>query len=78
MDASMLNKPRLGKVEWHPVQVIVALPEETQSVEAGFRLEAEGVLKARNPRLQYVDESRKPCAETPGAQFFQAQKSGLR
>ncbi len=78
MDASLLNTPRLGNLEWHPVQVVVALPEGTRSVEAGFRLEADGVLKVRNPKLQYVDESEKPCEVTPGANMFEVKKSGLR
>ena len=78
MDASLLNEPRLGKMDWHPVQVVVELPKETRSIEVGFRLEADGVLKARNPRLQYVDESEKRCEITAGANMFEVKKSALR
>ncbi len=78
LDASLLNEPKLGKLEWHPVQIVVSIPQETRSVEVGFRLEANGVLKARNPRLQIVDESVNTCAITPGANFFEVKKSTLR
>jgi hypothetical protein len=78
MAATLLNEPRLGKVDWHPVQVVVELPAKTQSVILGGLQQADGSMKIRNPKLQRVDESRQPCEVTPGADLFKPQKSSLR
>lgn len=78
LDASLLHEPHLGKVDWRPVQVVVELPDKTRSLILGAMQRADGSLKIRNPKLQWVDESEQPCDITPGAVAFKQQKSSLR
>ncbi|MEH6589860.1 MAG: hypothetical protein V7746_06390 [Halioglobus sp.] len=78
MSASLLHEPRIGKVDWHPVQVVVELPDKTRSLVLGGTQQADGSFSIRNPKLQRVDESKQPCDITPGAELFKPQKSSLR
>jgi hypothetical protein len=78
MDASLLHEPRIGKVDWRPVQVVVELPAKTRSLIFGGMQRADGTLKIRNPKLQLVDESEQPCDITPGADLFKPHQSSLR
>lgn len=61
------HQPRNGKTDWFPVQVVVQLPGETDTVEVGFLHQADGTLQVRNPSFQLVDESNGPCAVSPNA-----------
>jgi hypothetical protein len=63
---SRLNhEPRMGKHDWHPVQVVVQVPRRTRMIDLGFALQADGTLQVRQPSLRLVDESNQPCAITP-------------
>lgn len=63
--SSMNHEPRLGKVDWHAVQVIVQLPRRTSLIELGFAHQADGILQVRQPSFRLVDESDQPCEITP-------------
>ncbi|MEH6582449.1 MAG: hypothetical protein V7754_10985 [Halioglobus sp.] len=63
--SSLNHEPRLGKVDWHAVQVVVQLPRRTGLIELGFAHQADGVLQIRQPTFRLVDESEQPCEITP-------------
>lgn len=70
---------RSGKTDWYPVQVVIKLPRNSDTVEVGFSYQASGTFQVRNPSFQLVDESSKPCAVSPNAILgIPRTSSGLR
>jgi hypothetical protein len=61
------HEPHAGKTDWYPVQVVIKLPKRSSTLDVGFLHQADGTLQVRNPSLQLVDESRRPCAVSPNA-----------
>lgn len=54
------HEPRLGRTDWTPVAVTLAVPPGAETVTAGFLHQANGMLEIRNPALRFVTE---PCGE---------------
>lgn len=61
------HEPHAGKTDWYPVQVVIELPKGSSTLDVGFLHQANGTLQVRNPSLQLVDESNRPCAISPNA-----------
>ena len=73
------HQPSLGKADWHPVQVVVQIPADTDVVDVGFLHQADGTMQVRNPSFQLVDGSSQPCAVSPNAILgIPRTSSGLR
>jgi len=65
LNSKLNHEPRLGHTDWFPVEVIVDIPDNTQDIELGFILQADGMFEVRNPSFHRVDASSVACAVTP-------------
>ncbi|RLQ21798.1 hypothetical protein DWB85_10955 [Seongchinamella sediminis] len=50
----MEHEPHMGTTDWQPVQVVLELPKQVQSVRLGFIHQADGSMRVRNPALKRI------------------------